>query len=174
MIPPSSALLCLLAGAPLASQEAPTAPAPAQAPAPDPAPADRTSVTSHTVAIGGVDVPYEATAGTLVLRTEEGAAKAELFYVAYVRSGVEDKAARPIMFCFNGGPGSSSVWLHLGVFGPRRVRKSITPAPAVPSCVGCTPGWKNAAPIASGLMAENAPLACSGLNRGMPSKYTAV
>lgn len=109
---------CLL-GLPLAAQEEPK-PEPAAASAP--APVDRTSVTSHTVAIAGVEVPYEATAGTLVLRTEEGAAKAELFYVAYVRSDVEEKGARPIMFCFNGGPGSSSVWLHLGVYGPRRVR----------------------------------------------------
>jgi carboxypeptidase C (cathepsin A) len=126
MIPIRRALLaCLLAGVPLAAQEekpSQPAPAPAPAPIPAPAPADRSSVTTHTVAIAGVEVPYESTAGTYVLKTEEGAAKAELFYVAYVRTGVEDKAARPIMFCFNGGPGSSSVWLHLGVYGPRRVR----------------------------------------------------
>ena len=114
---------CLLAGLPLAAQDeqkADAAPAPPAA-APAPAPVDRTSVTLHTVAIAGVEVPYEATAGTLVLHTEEGAAKAEIFYVAYVRTDVEDRGARPIMFCFNGGPGSSSVWLHLGVYGPKRV-----------------------------------------------------
>ncbi|MBL8802925.1 MAG: peptidase S10 [Planctomycetes bacterium] len=56
------------------------------------------------------------------LTDEAGKAKAELFYVAYVLDGVSDPAQRPITFAFNGGPGSSSVWLHLGAFGPRRVR----------------------------------------------------
>ena len=82
---------------------------------------DDVSVTRHQVLIDGRTVPYEASAGTWVLRTEEGEAKAELFFMAYARSDVEDLSARPIMFCFNGGPGSSSVWLHLGVYGPRRV-----------------------------------------------------
>jgi carboxypeptidase C (cathepsin A) len=102
--------------------------APQGAPAAGPAAAeagelrDRSSVTAHTARIGGASVPYDATAGTLVLRTEEGVAKAELFYVAYVRSDVgDDRSARPLTFCFNGGPGSSSVWLHLGLYGPRRV-----------------------------------------------------
>ena len=78
-------------------------------------------VTQHSVTIDGREIPYEATAGTLVMRTEEGEAKAEIFYMAYTRSDGGDVAKRPLMFCFNGGPGSSSVWLHLGVYGPRRV-----------------------------------------------------
>lgn len=77
--------------------------------------------TSHVVTIDGVDVPYTATAGRTILREEEGKKKASFFSVAYTRDGVEDPATRPIVFCFNGGPGSSSVWLHLGAFGPRRV-----------------------------------------------------
>src|SRR5262245_55652660 len=94
--------LLLLAGLPLSAQreeqqKPETAPAAAPAPTPTPAPelVDRTSVTSHTVAIAGAEVPYEATAGTLVLRTEEGTPKAELFYVAYVRSDVEERGSRP-------------------------------------------------------------------------------
>ncbi len=77
--------------------------------------------TSHTVTIGGREVSYTATAGRTILREEEGKKKALFFSVAYTKDGVEDPATRPIVFCFNGGPGSSSVWLHLGAFGPRRV-----------------------------------------------------
>lgn len=73
------------------------------------------------IEVGGQRLGYEATTGTYVLRKEDGSAKARIFYVAYeLDSGVE-KGRRPITFCFNGGPGSSSVWLHLGIFGPRRV-----------------------------------------------------
>ena len=77
--------------------------------------------TSHRVTIGGQVVPYVAKAGRMLLREEEGKKKASFFYVAYTRDGTDDPAGRPIVFCFNGGPGSSSVWLHLGAFGPRRV-----------------------------------------------------
>jgi carboxypeptidase C (cathepsin A) len=77
--------------------------------------------TTHRVRIGRSQVAYTATAGRLLLREEEGKKKASFFYVAYTRDGVTDPATRPIVFCFNGGPGSASVWLHLGAFGPRRV-----------------------------------------------------
>ena len=82
---------------------------------------DRTVVTRHKAVIGGSQVAYSATAGTLVLRDEEGKAKASMFFVAYTRDGVQDLSRRPITFTYNGGPGSSSVWLHMGAFGPRRV-----------------------------------------------------
>jgi hypothetical protein len=55
------------------------------------------------------------------MKDEEGKPKASVFYMAYTRDDVTDVGQRPIMFTFNGGPGSSSVWLHLGAFGPRRV-----------------------------------------------------
>jgi len=105
-----------------ASPEAAGQTAPEAAASPE-APEDRAVVSSHGVRIGASDVRYDATAGTLVLKTEEGAPKAEVFYFAYVRTDVEpgERGDRPITFCFNGGPGSSSVWLHLGLFGPRRV-----------------------------------------------------
>jgi len=91
-------------------------------------PTDNIVVTHHTATIGGQEIAYTATTGTLVLREEaekEGAsegekARAAFFFVAYTRDGVEDVARRPITFSFNGGPGSSSVWLHLGLLGPRR------------------------------------------------------
>jgi carboxypeptidase C (cathepsin A) len=94
-------------------------------------PEDRLVQTKHQVSLGGVDVRYTVTVGTIVMREEaekadsgvsEGErAKATIFFVAYTRDDVGDLAARPITFAFNGGPGSSSVWLHLGLLGPRRV-----------------------------------------------------
>ncbi len=82
---------------------------------------DRLVTTQHKAIIGGKEIRYTATAGTLVLREEEGKPRANVFFIAYVRDGVQDRAKRPVTFAYNGGPGSSSVWLHLGAFGPRRV-----------------------------------------------------
>lgn len=104
--------------------EAPPAPeAAASAPpaTPAPSPPDRESVTEHTVTIDGRKVPYRAAAGTYTMKTDDDKAKATVFYVAYTRTGVKDPGVRPITFAFNGGPGSSSVWLHLGLLGPRRI-----------------------------------------------------
>lgn len=83
---------------------------------------EKTSVTHHTATIGGERISYTATAGTLVLETEEGEPRASFFYISYIRDGVDDQSRRPLTFSFNGGPGSSSVWLHLGALGPRKVR----------------------------------------------------
>jgi carboxypeptidase C (cathepsin A) len=82
---------------------------------------ERQSVTQHTLNLGGREIRYTATAGTVILREEDGTPKASVFYIAYTMDGVKDPAQRPLTFSFNGGPGSSSVWLHLGVLGPRRV-----------------------------------------------------
>ena len=91
-----------------------------------PTPEDNLSVTHHSVTINGEEIRYTATTGTLVLKEEtdkEGEkAKASVFFIAYTRDDVDDKSERPITFSFNGGPGSSSVWLHLGVLGPRCVK----------------------------------------------------
>lgn len=86
-----------------------------------PQPTERQAVTEHSVRVDGETVRYTATAGTLFLKNDEGEPQASLFYVAYTKDGVDDAAERPVTFSFNGGPGSSSVWLHLGAFGPRRV-----------------------------------------------------
>ena len=83
------------------------------------------TVTSHTVTIGGKQIAYKATAGTLTLRDNDGKPTASMFYVAYTADGPK----RPVTFFYNGGPGSSSVWLHMGSFGPVRV-KTPSPQPA--------------------------------------------
>ena len=96
-------------------------PAPSAAP-PAGAPADRepmVSVTRHTGTFGGQRISYTATAGETFLRAEDGTARAAIFSVAYVREPRDPN--RPVTFLFNGGPGSGSVWLHMGAFGPRRV-----------------------------------------------------
>src|SRR5580698_6386340 len=86
-----------------------------------PVPEDKVVQTKHSARIGGQEIKYTATAGMLVMKDEEGTPKASVFYMAYTRDDVTDLGQRPIMFTFNGGPGSASVWLHLGAFGPRRV-----------------------------------------------------
>ena len=82
---------------------------------------DTPTVTKHQVIIGGKTIKYTATTGYLSLENELGEEKAHIFYIAYTKDNVEDHSQRPLTFSFNGGPGSSSVWLHLGVLGPRRV-----------------------------------------------------
>lgn len=74
-------------------------------------------VTDHRLG----DISYEATAGMLPIRSKTGETEAGIFFVAYTKKGA-DVGTRPLMFSFNGGPGSSSVWLHLGAVGPKRVR----------------------------------------------------
>jgi carboxypeptidase C (cathepsin A) len=94
----------------------------------------RSSVTHHQVRIGGETVEYAATVGWLVLENDEGEPIARFGYTAYTRAGFDDPAKRPILFAYNGGPGSSSIWLHMGVLGPRRVAASdaaYTPPPPV-------------------------------------------
>jgi len=82
---------------------------------------ERVSETTHEVIIDGKKIAYKAIAGTIALTEDIEDPKASIFYIAYIRTGIKDVSKRPITFSFNGGPGSSSVWLHLGVFGPRRV-----------------------------------------------------
>ena len=102
-------------------------PPPAQAPAPVPATAtppavEKLSTTQHVLNVNGTRIPYTATAGTLVLKKEDGTPRASMFFVSYSRDDKSDKAKWPITYSFNGGPGSASVWLHLGALGPRRVK----------------------------------------------------
>ena len=81
---------------------------------------DNISTTSHTMRLGSETINYTARAGTIVLRNDDGEPRASFFVVSYTRDGA-DPARRPVTFTFNGGPGSSSVWLHMGAFGPKRV-----------------------------------------------------
>ncbi|TAK13544.1 MAG: peptidase S10 [Anaerolineae bacterium] len=102
-----------------------------------PEPKEITSVTQHSITLAGKKLDYTVTAGTMILREEvdkEGEKpKASFFYIAYTKKGEPNAAKRPITFSFNGGPGSSSVWLHLGLLGPKRVEMgdagSLLPPP---------------------------------------------
>jgi carboxypeptidase C (cathepsin A) len=87
-----------------------------------PAPEEKIVQTKHSIKIGGQEIKYTATAGTILLKLEDGTPKASIFYVSYTKDDVSDASQRPLAFSFNGGPGSSSVWLHLGLLGPRRVQ----------------------------------------------------
>jgi carboxypeptidase C (cathepsin A) len=78
--------------------------------------------TTNTVTIAGRRVKYAAETGMLPTLKPDGTTSASVFYIAYTRLGETNMSARPVTFCFNGGPGSSSVWLHLGALGPRRVK----------------------------------------------------
>jgi carboxypeptidase C (cathepsin A) len=79
-------------------------------------------VTKHEIRIGGRTLRYTVTTGMMPLRNAAGETEARIFYMAYTADGVSDKSQRPLMFSFNGGPGSASVWLHMGALGPKRVR----------------------------------------------------
>ena len=80
------------------------------------------SVTHHQISVGGQKLSYTATADTLPIRNATtGVAEGEIFYIYYKREDSSDGATRPLIFAFNGGPGSATVWLHMVGFGPRRI-----------------------------------------------------
>ena len=107
---------------PSKKEEKPTAEASKEsAKSKDKEPQEKLIETKHEITIGRKQVSYTAKAGIILLRDAEEKPTASVFYIAYSRNGVSDLATRPITFSFNGGPGSSSVWLHMGLLGPRRV-----------------------------------------------------
>jgi carboxypeptidase C (cathepsin A) len=79
-------------------------------------------VTRHELRAGARVLKYTVTTGFMPLKNDEGRTEARIFFMAYVADRPGGPSARPLMFSFNGGPGSSSVWLHLGALGPRRVK----------------------------------------------------
>ena len=79
-------------------------------------------IRESSVTIEGKKVPYKVTTGKLQLKADDGKARASIFHVSYVRTDVKDVSTRPVLFAFNGGPGSSAVWLHIGVLGPKIVK----------------------------------------------------
>lgn len=81
---------------------------------------EKSSVTHHSARIGGQEMKYTATAANYNIKADDGAVKASMFYVAYTKEGVTDAAKRPIAFVYNGGPGSASLFTHMGM-GPKRV-----------------------------------------------------
>src|SRR5947199_7902619 len=118
------ALLFLRSDLSLAQQQAPPQDKTAEKPKEEkkpPTPEEKVVQTKHSLKIGGQEIKYTATAGTILLKLEDGTPKASIFYVAYTKDDVSDTSQRPLTFSFNGGPGAASVWLHLGLLGPRRV-----------------------------------------------------
>jgi carboxypeptidase C (cathepsin A) len=122
-------LALLVAGFPAAvrAQEAARAPEakPAEA-AEKPAekkepPKEESSVTEHSIKIGGQTINYTATFGSILLKDDKDEPTALVYYIAYTRSDTKDVSQRPLTFAYNGGPGSASAWLHMGALGPRRV-----------------------------------------------------
>ncbi len=107
------ALALLTASAPQAYAQ--TARASAEVAAP------RAFVTRHSGTFNGQKVKYVATVGETILKDKDGVPTLSFMTTAYVREGVKDHAARPVIFLFNGGPSSSSSWLHVGAFGPKRI-----------------------------------------------------
>ena len=91
------------------------------------------SVTHHVATTHAGPMKYTATAGTLTIRDDDAKPIASVFYVAYTADGVKDYKRRPVTFFYNGGPGSSTLWLHMGSFAPERVQTTspeyIKPAP---------------------------------------------
>ena len=82
-------------------------------------PEAKTWVTSHSARIGGKNIDYTVTAGTMLMKNDEGNPHALMGFTAYTRKD-SNVRTRPIMFAYNGGPGSASFWLHMGVLGPQR------------------------------------------------------
>lgn len=80
--------------------------------------------TGHSIVLNGQTLAYDAVVGSVILRDDEEKATGELFYTAYMRTNGSEASRRPIIFAYNGGPGSASFWLHMGIMGPRRV---VTP-----------------------------------------------
>lgn len=80
------------------------------------------SVTRHSIRVKNTLLNYTVTTGFMPIKNRDGETEARMFFMAYTADRKTDAAKRPLMFSFNGGPGSASVWLHLGALGPRRVK----------------------------------------------------
>ena len=88
---------------------------------PSPVPEESPVITHHSINVGGKELRYTATVGMMPIKNRDGETEARIFFMAYTLDGVSDRQQRPLTFSFNGGPGSASVWLHMGALGPRRV-----------------------------------------------------
>ncbi len=92
---------------------------------------EKISTTQHMIHLDGREIRYTATTGTLPIRLDDGKVAARMFFVVYTKDG-EDAKTRPVSFLYNGGPGSASVWLHMGSFAPLRIQMAqdgFQPAP---------------------------------------------
>ena len=110
---------------------------PAPKPYVPPAPAD--AITHHVTTVAGQRIAYTARAGTITLRNDKDQISARMFYVAYTKDG-SDLNRRPVTFFYNGGPGSSTIWLHMGSFSPVRVATvNAGPTPSAPYTLNANP-----------------------------------
>src|SRR5258705_2969131 len=99
---------------------------------PSPTPEEPPVVTKHSIRVGGNTINYTATAGLMPIKNRDGEVEARMFFTSYVVDRAEGGPRRPLTFSFNGGPGSASVWLHMGAIGPKRVKMNADgtmPAP---------------------------------------------
>ncbi len=99
---------------------------------PSPAPEEPPVVTRHEIHVAGNTIRYTATAGMMPIKNRDGEVEARMFFTSYVVDRPEAGSHRPLTFSFNGGPGSASVWLHMGAIGPKRVKMNADgtmPAP---------------------------------------------
>ena len=107
---------------PAQAQRGPANPPAANATAAEkPIPPEKNSVTQHELSLGGATLRYTATAGNLLIHDDNDQPNASVFYVGYTLDNVTDPRTRPVTFLYNGGPGSASMWLHMGSVGPARV-----------------------------------------------------
>lgn len=88
--------------------------------------------TRHSIQVAGQTVEYEATVGSIILRDTAEKPIGELYFTAYFRTNAPNRPLRPVVFSYNGGPGSASFWLHMGIMGPRRVRTPLVGQQAPP------------------------------------------
>jgi len=99
---------------------------------PSPSPEEPPVITHHEIRVGGRTLRYTATAGMMPIKNRDGETEARMFFTAYTVDDGGGRARRPLTISFNGGPGSASVWLHMGALGPKRVRMNADgtmPAP---------------------------------------------
>ncbi|MBT8179799.1 MAG: peptidase S10, partial [Eudoraea sp.] len=87
-----------------------------------PLPEPKVFITNHQITSGGKEIKYRAIASETYLKNKSDEPVASIWSVAYVQEGIRNQATRPVTFVFNGGPGSASVWLHMGMFGPKLVK----------------------------------------------------
>ena len=114
-----AAAMCAAPGA--LAQRGPAAQTPPAAAEATPVPPENHSATAHELTLDGKTLHYTATAGNLLIDDEEEKPYGSIFYVGYTLDGVSDPRTRPVTFLYNGGPGSASMWLHMGSVGPVRV-----------------------------------------------------
>ncbi|WP_406696242.1 peptidase S10 [Singulisphaera sp. Ch08] len=123
----TSVLAIHLAGFPASADDTKETPKAAEKGKADEKDDDKLIVTQHETKIGEESIKYRATAGLMPLHDASDKVEARMFFVAYTVDTKEDQPRRPLMFAFNGGPGSSSVWLHLGALGPKCVVVPVDP-----------------------------------------------